>query len=268
MVSRHYDGAVLIAPESESKYIEEYRKAFPEEQFLCFTYEEVCSLFDFAYGKAAEDYLKSEGVFFRYLPYLKKMTGGPYKHESLKSLEPLVQRLVDKGLFIRKEDPTSIFCGKTIIIRGYYSGKMIAEALQDLPNISLNWDIGMPVFGEEKNRDLRGDFAVCADFLLAKYQEICGENGDVYLRYEGQRKLPLSLAALPRLHGPFVPPGSETLYLEEEREDSLPDDLLPDAALAELHLVTATTLKQRRAFDEDHFLRHPGLCARAFALTD
>ncbi|MBE6127505.1 MAG: hypothetical protein E7182_05975 [Erysipelotrichaceae bacterium] len=263
MVSRHYDGAVLIAPESESNYLSAYRAAFPEERFLSFSYEEVCSLFEFKVAAGAKERLASLGFDPRDLDYLRKMVGGPYKNERLIEFEPLVSAFLAEGLFVHKEDPANIFCGKTIIIRGYHEGKSIAEALQDLPNISLNWDLGQPRFGEEKKRDLQGDFASCCAYLSSVLKEIGA--GDAYLRYDGDMALPSDLAALPRLKGPFAPSDAKVLYLEIPAEEES-EDRLPPEALAELHLAPKNVREERRVYNEGRFLSHPSLYARAFAI--
>ena len=263
MVSRHYDGAVLIAPESESNYLSAYRAAFPDEQFLSLTYEEVCSLFEFKVAAGVKERFASLGFDPRDLDYLRKMVGGPYKNGRLIEFEPLVSAFLAEGLFAHKVDPANIFCGKTIIIRGYHEGKSIAEALQDLPNISLNWDLGQPRFGEEKKRDLQGDFTSCCAYLSSVLQEIGA--GDVFLRYDGDEALPAELEALPRLKGPFAPSEAKVLYLEVPSQEEA-EDRLPPEALAELHLAPKNVREERRQYNEGRFLSHPSLYARAFAL--
>jgi|GEM_PF-1936670 len=260
--SRHYDNAVLIAPLCEEEYFAAYKETFPGEHFDVFSYEEICACFEYECDDRAEKLLKQwcapEGV----LPYLKRMKEEHYKDDRINILLPYVRWLKKEGVFQNKVDPATIFCGKTLIIRGYYSGTMIAEALQDLPNISLNWDVGRAPLNEEEHPvDFKGDFASAVK-TVRTFLESLPSRDDIVLRYEGNALLPEELKELPLLHGPFVPTGKKVIYIEEQNEADVGEDILPSSCLAELRLPDQARRKARIMENQKCFLRHSALLLR------
>ena len=259
MISHHYHGAVLIAPECEKRFFLDYRRAFPEEVFDVFTLEQTRGFFEF-------DVVGEPPVDKTLLPYLRKMTAPSYKSPALQVLMPQVKQLENDGFLRRKKDPRDIFCGRTIIIRGYYSGKPIAEALQDLPNISLNWDIRRPGSNEEPISGIE-----CADERQAFTQAVSAisywrQSGvpfeDIYLRYEGEGPLPPGLSEVRRIHGPYAPSEGKVVYIETPPSEEAETPPFDDLALAELHMVGPSVAKARAEEDERAFLRHANLRAR------
>ena len=239
--SRHYDGAVLIAPDCEEEYIREYRFDHPDERFVTFSYESLCELFEFDVIES-----KVEARHRILLPYLKRMTGSEYKSKSIQGYLPLVRRYLEEGTFHKKDDPARIFCGKPIIIRGYYAGKMIAEALQDLPNIALNWDLGRTRQKEEP----------CPTYSVHLLEEALGLirqiPGITHVRYD-DGDLP---AGLPyrQIRGPFAPTMGKVAYIATRMTPMEEEAPFSDEALAELHLVGQEEARRRREFDERCFL--------------
>ncbi|MCR5349104.1 MAG: hypothetical protein K6E59_05840 [Bacilli bacterium] len=263
MNSHHYGGTVVIAPYNEESYLRAYREAFPEERFRSLTLEEVVGCFGF-------DVLGELDVEERLIRYVRQMTAPSYKSPELTPYLPLVQKWEKEGKLRRKEDPKSIFCGKTILIRGYYSGKPIAEALQDLPNISLNWDLGRPVLKEEElpRQECRDIYEALhkAEYEMFElfYQGFSPDN--VYLNSDVNlpRDYSGKLGRLKRIWGPFVPSDGVAIRLETDHSFSWWKDPFSEKALAELHMVSAETLKKREEEDERCFLRHPNLRARFY----
>ena len=258
MRSHHYDGTVLFAPKSEEAYFDAYKDTFPEERFLWYTYEELAELFCFDVSSDTKEELVRRRVDPSLLPYLRRMTSPHYKSEELQRFLPLVHDLIQSGHFQIKRDPAEIFCGKVLIIRGYHSGKMLAEVLQDLPNISLNWDFPRPAFKEAPLPAVEvGDYAEAIPFL----KSFLGVN-NVCLRYEGKEELPEAFRHLMRFKGPFIPYGMKAIYLEEEIPQESAPSPFSKTALAELHLPSEEEKIARRLYDEQFFLTDPNLCAR------
>ena len=264
--SHHYGGAVIFAPKSEEAYFEHYRKAFPSEDFRVYTIEETQELFAYDLVGDAVGYLESKGYYSReasnLVEYLRFMTGRQYKNAWLKEHMPLVEELLEKGYFQKKSDPAEIFCNKVLFIRGYNSGKRIAEILQDLPNISVNWDTGRATFKDEEiMRHEYPTFEKCLD-AIRHYVKKHGKNA--YLRYEGIKPLPDDILELKRLEGPFIPTGAKVIYLETPSRPLRQVDFLSDKALKELHLASVSELEALRRNDEDFFLRNEGVVLRVF----
>lgn len=267
LYSHHYDGTILFAPKVEEPYFASYRKVFANERFDVYTYEDVLELFTFPCSNEAGDYLESIGVNRDLLPYLRRITAQSYKSAELQRYLPLVQELRSRGLFQKEADSAAIFCGRVLTIRGYYSGKMFAEALQDLPNISLNWDFGRPVLNEKELPQIQVQgLEEAMKVLLAKLDGLKGES--VYLRYEGNKVLTEPLAKLPRIQGSFIPYGAKVLYLETDAPKEMGVRPFSKQALAELHVPTLEEEASRRLHDEQCFLRHPSLCARVYDILN
>ena len=248
--SRHYQDAVVIAPRCEDDYFALYRQEHPEESFRHYTYEEVVALFEFDVDES-----KVPQNYASLLPYLKKMVGRGYKSLALEKYLPLVNDFIRDGVFHKKEDPADIFCGKSIIIRGYYSGKMIAEALQGLPNISLNWDLGRARLGLEEAPKLE------ALSLTEALEAIAEDERIRYVRYDGE-DLAFPRPGLKQIRGPYLPSLGPVAYIERPVDSTVGEDPFDDAALAELHLVNQSEKKRRRLADEENFLRGESLLLR------
>ena len=261
--SHHYDGSVLIAPKCEARFFDAYRKEHPEERFKTLSYEEVCECFRF---DLAAPWPESVPLDLR--PYLLCMTANHYKSEPLQKLLPLAKQLESDGVLRRKSDPSRLFCGKPIIIRGYYGGTAISEALQDLPNISLNWDIRRNRLNEAEAPRQKcvtlGDAFLHAEFEIERLMRHGVDPKDIYLRYDGllPETSPLNEAQI--FHGPYVPSGAVVVYIESPKEEIVPD-LLDPASLAELHLPTRETKARREKEDESCFNRYSLLRARFYA---
>ena len=258
MNSHHYDGTVIFVPSSETEYFSTYSKTFPDERFLLYSYEETEACFQFDYGPDALDYLRTKGLE-SYLPYVVSMTGNSYRNEELQRLKPIVDEMLGEGMLRRKQDPREIFCGKVLIIRGYYSGQRLSEILQDLPNISVNWDFGRALLREEPVEVT----PVSSMEEILNYLENLPKSG-LFLRYEGKRELPSELSALPRLTGPYVPKDASVIYIDEGYVPTYPPQLLSDSSMAELHLETNAQKESRRLADEAYFLRASGLLFHFF----
>lgn len=267
---RHYGGAVLIAPHTEDEYFSDYRKAYPQEQFDVVDYDELLRYFSYGYSlEEVVNFLSSfgyeEGEAKDLPPYLCRMTKDKYKSPELEKLLPIKEKLVSQGIFQKQGDSAAFFCNKTLIIRGYYSGLSISEALQDLPNISLNWDLGRPQLNAKEAPRLECSSVKGAlQKAASRVTELVG-NGvkkeDIYFRSD----IPCAqLPGVKSLEGPFAPNGSHVIYLEASNPIVIPKDKFPPLALAELHLVTSQTAKKRQEADQHCFLCHPSLDTRLY----
>lgn len=140
LFSHHYQGAILIAPKSESAYFDAYRKAFPEEVFDVCTIEEVRERF----------LLLDNGLIDPFAYLLRNLYLPKYSSLILKPFLTMRDRAINAGKLLQNPSALPFFKGRPIIVRGYRNGKEIAELLQDLPNINVSWDYGFPLDGEEK----------------------------------------------------------------------------------------------------------------------
>ena len=267
--SHYYDGTILFAPKSEESYFSAYRARFPLERFTVYSLEELCDLFRYQVEGDAEGLLTNKGYSKEeaatLVPLLRHMTKKSYKSTSLQKLLPLRDELLQGGYFQIKGDPARIFQGKTMIIRGYYSGQYISETIQDLPNICLNWDLERPM--------LRACLAPVVNasnheeamqILQQKAHDLIAAGERVALRYEKGAPLPEPLCNIETFQGPYPPYGYKILSLETEKERFFAPDAFDAFAMAELHLPSLAQRLQREAYDEDCFARHPHLCARVY----
>lgn len=267
---RYYGGNVLIAPKSENQYFKRYRSQYPEEDFSLVDYDEVLRFFSYQYDEdkavACLALLGlSETKAKELLPYLCRMLKDHYKHEELQVLLHLKEALVREGIFQIHGDSAAFFCNKSIIIRGYYSGLPISEALQDLPNISLNWDLGRPELKDEEIARVECSNVEEAVYKARDSVDAMLEEGvlpsDIYFHSD----LPnVTLPGIQTLTEPYAPTGGKVIYLETKKEDAVEKDLFSPMALAELHLVPSATKAKRKEEDEKRFLRHPSLVTRLY----
>ena len=256
---RRYDGCVLIAPKACAGYFASYRKTYPEQKFGVYSLEEVEASFRFDVRPDALDWLMKKEPNFDaklLLSILSCMRESSYRDPSLLALIPLRDAMLEEGLLIRKEvEPAAIFCGKPLIARGYYSGIRLSYALQDLPNISLNWDLGQPIFRDEE-LPLQ---AVSMDEVYALIKEEARRRevamNDIVLISDGAVNLP----GVQTLSEPFIPEGRYGVYLRQEHGLLLPEDILPARAYQELRLPTSSMLKKWRDYDVSRLLKHPNL---------
>ena len=267
---RHYGGAVLIAPHTEDDYFFDYRKTYPQERFDVVDYDELLRYFSYGYSlEEAVECLSSFGyegkVVKDLLPYLCRMTKDKYKNPELEKLLPIKEKLVSQGVFQKQGDSAAFFCNKTLIIRGYYSGLSISEALQDLPNISLNWDLGRPELNAKEAPRLEcssvKEALQKADSRVTELVSNGVKKENIYFRTD----IPCAqLPGVKSLEGPFVPNGSHVIYLETSSNIVVSEDKFSPLALAELHLVTSKTAKKRQEADQHCFLCHPSLDTRLY----
>lgn len=267
IASHHFDGALIIAPKSEGRYINQYRFDHPDERFDVMSYEDIVDSLSYRCDeKEAIDYLIKSGFKCdkaeAYLPLLRRMVHPCYKAAELKELLPLRDELVERGYFQIQRDPAEIFCNRNLIIRGYYSGTPIAEALQDLPNISLSWDLGRPVLGSSPiEGQAMSSWAEVKAFVLAEKEQGRGPD-DLYVY--ANFGLPESLG-IPLLDGPYAPNEGRVIVLEASPKRLLDEeDLLPAEALAEIHVPTRAVARKRAEEDYKFFLRHPNVIARLY----
>ena len=267
--SHYYDGTILFAPKSEESYFYAYRARFPHEAFAVYSLEELCDLFRYHVQAGAVDFVVQKGYSkpeaSMLLSLLRAMTGKSYKSTSLQKLLPLRDELLQGGYFQIQGDPVGIFKGKTMIIRGYYSGKYISETIQDLPNICLNWDLERPMLRKQPLPILEvSNHEEAMRVLQQKIKELVTAGEHVALRYDGDEPLPKELSSIPVFQGPYPPYGYRVVSLESKRRNVLTPDLFDAFAMAELHLPSSAERLQREAYDEDCFSRHPYLCARVY----
>lgn len=261
---------MLIAPKTEARYFAQYQEDYPQEVFDVVDYEEAARFFSYAYEKEkALLVLREEGMdeprAKMLLPYLSRMTKNKYKSQELIDLLPLKERLVSEDIFQMHGDSAAFFCGKPIIIRGYYSGIPISEALQDLPNISLNWDLGRPSLNKielprQRCANLEEAVALaedCVTNLLS--QGVLKE--DIYFRSD----IPgVELPGIQILEGPYIPNDAKVIYLETDKKKEIHSDIFSSFALAELHLATSSVCSSRIDADQHCFLSHPSLVTRLY----
>ena len=269
--SRHYDDAVIIAPRCEDGYFAAYRGRYPEERFVHFTYEEVVELFSFSVQGDVLGFLEGQGYDREranaLLSCLRRMELDAYVSPELNALVPVVKSLQKEGYFQKRRDPALVFCGKKIVIRRYHSGVMIAEALQELPNINLNWDLDRVDYRDAPLERIEApSFAEAVRLLEVEARKLEAEGTKLYLRYEGDKDVGL-LGSLPRIHGPYCPSDGGVLYLETDPGD-FDEDPLPPKALAELHVPCKAERIKRRDYDESRFALLSRLYARVYCKSE
>lgn len=144
--SHHYDGAVLIAPKAQEAYFARYRQDHPEECFDVLDLDALSACFQYELGDGYCECLLSYGVREEELPLARLVLPRLRYALRIDSLQKYFdwKDILEKEGYLRIScDPFAFFKGRSIIVRGYYDGKGIAEALQDLPNICVNYDYGL-----------------------------------------------------------------------------------------------------------------------------
>ncbi len=209
--SHHYDDAVLIAPKSQDAYFRHYRLDHPEERFDLMDLASLEEMFQYALDPKADDFLASCGVGAGELETTKLVIRRLRYAPRIEGLAPyfeLKEKLEKNGLLRVKHDPFAYFKSKNIIVRGYPDGRAISEAMQDLPNICVNFDFGQerPREGEAPTMSMKEAVASLSRF-----------DGPVYLLAEKGVALPRVLSDLPRLNEPFPPSEGSFLALKSEK---------------------------------------------------
>lgn len=268
MNSHHYDNALIIAPEEEGEYFVRYRKAFPEERFDVRSLEEIEEMFCLSLTKEGQAEIQSlfpgEIAAKRVSFLIKRLKKHDYVSPQIQALLPLRDELRSKGFLVEKEDSSSFFAKRPLIIRGYYEGKAIADALQELPNISLSWDYGRPI---PRLAPLEPCFASnmeeATQLLLDAKRDL---NSLPTLYAPGAIDLPDALKSLPHGSSPFLVPEQTVLVLQKEGVPLFQElDLqLEDEAMAELGLPNLAERQRRAAYQEKQFFCQPQVLCRIY----
>lgn len=260
--SHHYEDAILIAPKAQQAYFEAYRKAHPEEVFDVLDIAAVEALFQYEVAPEASRILQEHGlketevqnaiVIIKRLRYAEK-------NEVLEPYFLLRDVLERAGVLQVNADPFAYFKGRKIIVRGYYDGKAIAEALQDLPNICVNYDFGSDILRDE----------TLPPVSLAEALSLVAEaKKPVYVSAAKGATLPESLCDLPRLEEPYAPSeGSFLLYGPMEEIFPLPENPYSDELAKAIRVPTALEAKRRLSVETRYLILSPRLLARVDANT-
>lgn len=253
--SHHYDGAVLIAPKAQDAYFHRYRIAHPEESFDVLDLGRLERMFQYELSQGADDLLLALGVNPVDLELTKTVVKRLRYAPRIQGLVPYfsLRDELEKSRFLRIiHDPFTYFKGKMIIVRGYSDGRAISEAMQDLPNICVNFD-----FGQERPRLEPAGQVPAGDLLISEDAE-----KPIYLLAPEKAAVPERLQGLTRLAEPYAPSvgsffvlSSSDPYFEPMRYP------LPDEILKALRLPTACEAQRRLDVEMRHLLLSPRLLA-------
>lgn len=141
---RLFEHSLIISPSCRKEYFLRYRNQYPEDDIVLMSVEELEDLFHYHHDLRAVRYLIKKGKGYKEakdilkcLEYidLKKA----YQSKRLKEFQHLAGEMVAMGLLYKDEYALKLFKGRDIIIDGYPEGKRISYALDNVPNISMNW---------------------------------------------------------------------------------------------------------------------------------
>ena len=236
--SHHYDGAVLIAPKAQEGYFKRYRSDHPDESFDVLDLQELEEMFQYELLPGAEEVLKSVGDLDLETAkvIIKRLRFAP-RIKALESYFVLMNDLENKGFLRVKHDPFAYFKGRMIIVRGYADGRAISEAMQDLPNICVNFD-----FGQERPR-LEPARTVSMEDAIGLLENT---PRPAYLLVPAGSTIPNALMSLPRLEKPYAPAEGSFFALRSTEPYFIPEFLhLDDETLKALRLPTPAEAERR-----------------------
>ena len=254
--SHHYDGAILIAPNAQEAYFRRYRKDHPEENFDVLDLRQLEAMFFYDLSSTAQEILASAGYEEEEIPFLLEAV----KRVRYLNDSPALSRyfacrdLLEKsGALQVLHDPFSFFKGRKIIVRGYYDGKAIAEAMQELPNICVNFDFGMDLLKED------APTPVTYGEALPLIRET---DGPLYVIAKDGAVLPKEIADLPRLYEPFAPSeGRFLVYGSVESIFQTKEYACDEDVRKALRLPTLGEMERRLTVERKYLLRSSRLLA-------
>ncbi len=252
--SHHYDGAILIAPKAQEGYFARYRKDHPDESFDVLTLGELEAMFQYELDSKADDTLLSFGVDEQDIKLAKtiirRLRYAP-RIDALSSYLEMKDELEKKGLLRIKSDPFAYFKGKMIIVRGYADGRAISEAMQDLPNICVNFD-----FGQERPR-VDAPKTASLDEAEGLIQEA---PKPTYLL--AGSSIPNRLLNLPRLTEPYAPSEGSIVAVSSAQPYFVAKAMpLPEEILKALRLPSEKEAERRLEVEMASLLACPRLLA-------
>ena len=256
--THHYDGAILIAPKTQDAYFRHYREDHPDESFDVLDLPALEAMFQFDLDPKADKALLSYDVANEDLEVAKTVIRRLRYAPRIDVLSPyfeLKDKLEKNGLLRVLSDPFAYFKGKMIIVRGYADGRAISEAMQDLPNICVNFDFGQERPREEETKTVSIGEAVA----LIKQAE-----APVFLLAPTGEKIPEPLLDLPRLDIPYAPSEGFFLVLASDKPYfPLREIPLGDDVLKALRLPSLPEAKRRLDVEMKTLLSSPRLLAVA-----
>ncbi len=253
--SHHYEGAVLIAPKAQDAYFRRYRDAHPEETFDLIDLESLEEMFWYSLAKGSDEVLLELGVKKEGLEMTKAIIRRLRYAPHIDVLKPyllLRDELEKKGLLQVLNDPFIYFKDRWIIIRGYFDGRAISEAMQDLPNICVNFD-----FGQEPPLEI-DPVGVSLQTALARVQSA---SGPIYLYAPDGMPIPDELKGLPRLEEPHAPVEGRFIAYKPNAIRLPPDYPLNPAISKALRFPSISERTRRLQVETKYLLRCPRLLA-------
>ncbi len=253
--SHHYDGAVLIAPKAQKAYFARYRQDHPEECFDVLDLDALSACFQYELGDGYCECLLSYGVREEELPFarlvLPRLRYAP-RIDSLQKYFDWKDILEKEGYLRISCDPFAFFKGRSIIVRGYYDGKGIAEALQDLPNICVNYDYGLDPLNDSFPEPVS---------LAEATKQIEASEPPVSVIVFGD-EIPPSLRHLPRLEGSYAPSEGSFIVVGDPFLASADVPYLDEAALKALRIPNEAEALRRKEVEAKYLLLSKRLLAR------
>lgn len=141
---RLYDNAIIIAPSSEKKTLLSYRLEHPDQSFSIYSVEEIESAFSYHHDDRLIIDLIKKGYGFQeaneIADALDSFKKGNYGSKKLQNLAIFFDEYTKNGFLFPLVYPEKTFARKQYVIRGYYAGERISEALSAMPNIGMLWD--------------------------------------------------------------------------------------------------------------------------------
>lgn len=217
---RLLEHAIVVTPQCRKPLFLAYRQAYPEDDITLLTVEELENLFLYHYDDRAIRYLIERGKGYKEakdilkaIAYIK--LGKHYQKPRLIELQKLAAELVELEYLYKDEYAKRMFLGKNIVLDGYQMGKRISYALDDVPNICMNW---LPQKAIEKKYPRIAEFSN----IYGELHYICNLIADdiahgtkpediLISGYNEEYRLPLSLMS--EAYGFTVAlPSSSTIY--------------------------------------------------------
>ena len=145
-VIQRYENTIIIGKEESRRVFDGLRKDIPSLPFSFYSVDEVIALFAYRYDEAAVSYLRSDYEFDPFvaeeaLTIVSLMDKSNYHTQRLKSLIPLRDDLLRKGLLKVSSEASEIFSRHNIIYFELKTALPLSLRLGELKNMALSFDV-------------------------------------------------------------------------------------------------------------------------------
>ena len=204
---RHYrllERALVIAPACRQPFFLSYKREHPEADILLMTVEQLEDLLRYHHDNRAVRYLIEQGKGYKEAKDILKALAymnlqKAYSSPRLQKLQEIATELAAKGYLYKDEYAHRVFLNRNIVLDGYHSGARISFALDNVPNLTMDW---FPQSRKRENKPRIAEFSNLYEELHYVCNRIANDisNGvspnDIYLSgYNEEYRLTLSLMA-------------------------------------------------------------------------